>query len=151
ARELAGVKSGTVDLVVTSPPFLDKVDYLTDNWMRAWFLGLEEETRDLELAIIPDPAGWTDFMVEVVREMGRILRKGGRAVVEVGEVRHEGRIWNLEQELAERLPLKVRGAVIRPDQVLINAQQFTKLSNCWDVKNNEKGTNTNRCLVLIKE
>ena len=135
ARKLSPLKGGSVDLIVTSPPFLDKVNYPLDNWLRAWFLGLE---------------CWTDFMGDVMREMGRLLAPGGRAVIEVGEVSAGGSVLNLEELLMSLLPLKLRGGELAGDCVFINRQRFTKLANCWDVKNNEKGTNTNRCLVLQK-
>ena len=31
----------SVDLVVTSPPFLDIVQYASDNWLRCWFAGID--------------------------------------------------------------------------------------------------------------
>ena len=39
-------------------------------------------------------------------------------------------------------------AGLEPLLVLINDQKFTKTANCWGVTNNEKGTNTNRIVVL---
>jgi hypothetical protein len=42
------------------------------------------------------------------------------------------------------------GAGLDPLLVLINAQQFTKTANCWGVKNNSAGTNTNRIVVFRK-
>src|SRR5439155_9384819 len=41
------IASGSVSLVVTSPPFLDVVDYATDNWLRCWFLGLDAKSVKL--------------------------------------------------------------------------------------------------------
>jgi hypothetical protein len=35
------IASGSVSLVVTSPPFLDVVQYANDNWLRCWFLGFD--------------------------------------------------------------------------------------------------------------
>ena len=32
--------------------------------------------------------------------------------------------------------------------VMVNQQEFTKTANCWGVRNNAKGTNTNRIVVL---
>ena len=37
-----------------------------------------------------------------------------------------------------------------PECILINSQDFTKTSNCWGVSNNERGTNSNRIVVLRK-
>ncbi|MCE9597895.1 MAG: site-specific DNA-methyltransferase [Spirochaetia bacterium] len=150
SAKLRGVKSGTVDLVVTSPPFLDKVDYITDNWMRAWFLGVEDRVADIELSVTPSMDEWTGFMKATFLEMGRVLRAGGRAVFEVGEVKSRSQLYNLEETLAGLLPLEVDGGRLVVDEILVNEQKFTKLSNCWDVANNEKGTNTNRCLVMRK-
>ncbi len=150
ARKLRGLRPRSVDLVVTSPPFLDKVDYLTDNWMRAWFLG--REGVEPELTITPDVVEWCDFMAAVMAELGRVLKPGGRAVIEVGEVVVGGAVANLEELLLERLPIRLSGGdMLVADEVFINTQKFTKLANCWDVKNNEKGTNTNRCLVVRRQ
>ncbi len=35
------IKNDSIDLIVTSPPFLDVVDYATDNWLRCWFNGID--------------------------------------------------------------------------------------------------------------
>ncbi len=150
ARRLKGVRANSIDLIVTSPPFLDKVDYARDNWMRAWFIGVEEEVRSLSMAVFSDPAEWLAFMKSAILEMGRVLRPGGRAVIEVGEVEYGSRTLYLEQLLASLFPLKLRGGELRVEELFLHTQSFTKLANCWDVKNNEKGTNTNRCLVIRK-
>ncbi|MBL8020139.1 MAG: site-specific DNA-methyltransferase [Leptospirales bacterium] len=150
SANLKGVRASTVDLVVTSPPFLDKVDYITDNWMRAWFLGVEDRVADIELSVTPSMEQWIGFMKSTFLEMGRVLKIGGRAVFEVGEVKSRSHLYNLEEVLANLLPLEVEGGRLVVDEILVNEQKFTKLSNCWDVANNEKGTNTNRCLVMKK-
>src|SRR5439155_1768640 len=41
------IKANSIDLIVTSPPFLDVVDYATDNWLRCWFNGIKEEQIDI--------------------------------------------------------------------------------------------------------
>lgn len=150
SANLKGVRASSVDLVVTSPPFLDKVDYITDNWMRAWFLGVEDRVADIELSVTPSMEQWIGFMKSTFLEMGRVLKIGGRAVFEVGEVKSRSHLYNLEEVLADLLPLEVDGGRLVVDEILVNEQKFTKLSNCWDVANNEKGTNTNRCLVMKK-
>lgn len=152
ARKLKGIRTNSVDLVVTSPPFLDKVNYVADNWMRAWFLGYNAEP---ELTMTPDVQEWVAFMTGVMRDLGRVLRPGARAVIEVGEVvvgtGERGRNLNLEELLIKQLPLELKsGGRVVAEEVFINSQEFTKLANCWDVKNNQKGTNTNRCLVIRK-
>lgn len=148
ARNIHPAPSRSVDLVITSPPFLNKVDYLTDNWMRSWFLNMEGHRPDL--MVTPSLTEWKSFMSDVIREMGRLLRPEGRAVIEVGEVVIGAHTQNLEEILVDLLPMDVEGGRLYAEEVYINSQSFTKLANCWDVKNNERGTNTNRCLVIVK-
>jgi hypothetical protein len=35
--------------------------------------------------------------------------------------------------------------------VMVNQQEFTKTANCWGVLNNNRGTNTNRIVVLRRQ
>jgi hypothetical protein len=135
--------SDSVALVVTSPPFLNVVDYATDNWLRCWFLGIEAQS--VKLTVPKKVEAWQQVMTEVFRELHRVLRKGGHVAFEVGEV-NAGKI-KLEEAV---LPCGV-AAGLTPELVVINDQTFTKTANCWGVDNNGKGTNTNRIVVFRKD
>jgi hypothetical protein len=135
-----GIESGSVALTVTSPPFLDVVQYADDNWLRCWFAGIE--VNDVAISMHRSEATWTDMVGAVLLEQARILRPGGHVAFEVGEVRGgkillERLVWSA----AADLPFERLG-------VLVNEQEFTKTANCWGVSNNAKGTNTNRVVLL---
>ena len=136
------LKANSVSLVVTSPPFLDVVDYAGDNWLRGWFCGID--TSAVEISMHRKVAEWQAAMTSVFRELARVLRPGGHIAFEVGEVRN-GKV-KLEESV---LPCGVASG-LEPLLVVINAQQFTKTANCWGVRNNSKGTNTNRIVVFRK-
>lgn len=128
-------------LVVTSPPFLDIVQYADDNWLRCWFAGID--VTDVSIAMHRTEAAWTSMVREVLVEQARIVRPGGYIAFEVGEVRRGTVLLErLAWQAAEGLPLE-RLAVI------VNQQEFTKTANCWGVSNNSGGTNTNR-IVMFK-
>jgi hypothetical protein len=132
----------SVSLVVTSPPFLDVVDYATDNWLRCWFLGLD--ARSVKLTVPKKLDAWQAAMTGVFHELHRILKPGGQVAFEVGEV-HGGKT-KLEEAV---LPCGI-AAGLEPVLIVINDQRFTKTANCWGVNNNFKGTNTNR-IVLFRQ
>lgn len=136
------ITSSSVDLVVTSPPFLDVVDYAGDNWLRCWFCGID--AAEVKLTILKKIEEWRAAMGQVFVELARVLKPGGHVAFEVGEVRG-GRV-RLEEHV---IPCGV-DAGLEPVLVLINSQVFTKTANCWGVDNNQKGTNTNR-IVLFKK
>jgi hypothetical protein len=143
ADDTPEIPSNSVALVVTSPPFLDVVDYEQDNWLRAWFCGIE--ISGLAIWQIKNLGDWEMRMADVFSEIHRILQPGCWLAFEVGEVRN-GKI-KLETSV-----LKVgREAGLRPALVLINDQIFTKTSNCWGIENLKKGTNTNRIILFQKE
>ncbi len=142
ARSTPQLASNSVSLVVTSPPFLDVVNYAADNWLRGWFCGIDPAT--VEISIHRKVTEWQGAMTEVFREIARVLRPGGHVAFEVGEVR--GGTIKLEEAV---LPCGIASG-LEPLLVVINAQQFTKTANCWGVRNNRKGTNTNRIVVFRK-
>jgi len=134
--------SGSVALVVTSPPFLDVVNYAADNWLRCWFCGID--VGSVRISMHRKVADWQTGMTAVFGELARVLKPGGHVAFEVGEVR--GGKVKLEEAV---LPCGV-AAGLRPLMIVINSQEFTKTANCWGVKNNSKGTNTNRIVVFRK-
>ena len=133
----------SVDLVVTSPPFLDIVDYEQDNWLRMWFCNIEIEAGKIwQLKSLED---WVARMKDVLVELHRILKGTGKIAFEVGEVRN-GEIF-LENAVAKA---SVDAGFV-PEKLMINTQHFTKTANCWGVSNNKKGTNSNRIVILKKD
>ena len=142
AEKAGFVPDGSVDLVVTSPPFLDVVDYRTDNWLRCWFAGIDLET--VAISAHRTPEAWQAFVHASLRDIARTLRPGGYLAFEVGEVRG-GKVLLEDHVVAAAggLPLAVEG-------VMVNEQNFTKTANCWGVANNRKGTNTNRIVLMRK-
>lgn len=137
------IAEDSVSLVVTSPPFLNVVDYATDNWLRCWFLGIDAKT--VKLTVPRKLDAWQEAMTAVFRELHRVLKPGGHVAFEVGEVGAGGSI-KLEEAV---IPCGI-AARLEPLLVLINDQKFTKTANCWGVDNNSKGTNTNRIVLFQK-
>lgn len=136
------IDSDSIALAITSPPFLDVVDYKTDNWLRCWFSGID--AAGVPVTISRQVDEWKAFVQNTLAELRRVLRPGGHVAFEVGEVR--GGALRLEEIV---IPAGV-AAGLEPVLVLVNAQRFTKTANCWGVTNNSKGTNTNRVVVLRK-
>lgn len=136
------IASSSVRLIVTSPPFLDTVDYVQDNWMRMWFCDVAVKPGALWQCRNLDD--WLARMTGCFREFRRVLRDDGTIAFEVGEIR-KGTL-PLENEVIKA----ALAAGLFPECVMIHSQSFTKTANCWGVKNNRHGTNTNRIVILRK-
>jgi hypothetical protein len=142
ARNTPEIADGSVQLTVTSPPFLDIVQYRADNWLRCWFNGLDADRIGNGITMARTMQGWSAVMGAVFSELHRIARPGGYVAFEVGEVRK--RTVRLEEQV---VPLGI-AAGFACEGVLINQQAFTKTSNIWGVANNTCGTNTNRIVLF---
>ena len=140
ADDTPAIRSNSVSLVVTSPPFLDVVQYATDNWLRCWFLGMD--AKAVRLTTPKKLEAWHAEIRKVFNELYRVVRPGGHIAFEVGEV-HSG-ATKLEETV---LPCGIE-AGLQPMLVLINDQKFTKTANCWGIDNMTKGTNTNRVVLF---
>ena len=144
ARVTKKIKSNSVSLTVTSPPFLDVVQYAKDNWLRCWFNGIDAESVTKNITMSRTTDEWCNVMGDVFKELFRITKKNGWVIFEVGEVR-KGKT-KLEEYVVE-LGLQAGFAC---EAIMINQQQFTKTANIWGVANNSKGTNSNRIVIFKK-
>lgn len=143
ALNLDYINDGEVDLMVTSPPFMDVVDYAGDNWLRCWFAGIDTDTiafDDKHSSV----ESWSEFVRDAFKEFARVIKKGGIAAFEVGEVK--GGSIRLEENVINA----IGGLPFKVEEILVNEQTFTKTANCWGVDNNAKGTNTNRIVIASR-
>jgi hypothetical protein len=144
ARHVDAMKDASVALTVTSPPFLDVVQYDKDNWLRCWFNELDADSISRRITMMKKLGDWESVMFDVFRELHRITRPDGWVAFEVGEVRN-GKV-KLDEVVA---PLGMK-AGFECVAIMVNQQEFTKTANCWGVSNNAKGTNTNRIVLFRK-
>ncbi len=144
AWQTPSIADDSVQLTVTSPPFLNVVQYAKDNWLRCWFNNLDAEAIGAGITMATSINEWSEVMKAVLEELYRITRPKGWVAFEVGEVQR-GSI-NLDEAV---LPLGT-AAGFRCEAILINTQKFTKTSNIWGIGNNERGTNSNRIVMLQK-
>ncbi len=144
ARSLP-IEDASVQLTVTSPPFLDVVQYAQDNWLRCWFNKLDADTISAQIMCLADINAWQRFIGQVFTELYRVTKPNGWVAFEVGEVR-KGTV-----KLEELVIPVARDAGFEVAGVIINEQQFTKTANIWGTSNNTAGTNTNRLVIAHKQ
>jgi DNA modification methylase len=88
ARHLAKIPSETIDLVITSPPYLGTYDYTQHHARRFGWVGLDPKPLfDLEIGSRRGATveGWRRDVSAFVREVARVLRSGGWGYFLVGD------------------------------------------------------------------
>jgi len=95
------VTSETVDLIVTSPPYLAVLDYAWNNWLRLWWLGLDRLGERGKLIQTRREDAYRAFMRDTCAEMYRVLRPNSAAVVVVGDVKQLNSALLIAEEAVE--------------------------------------------------
>jgi len=151
SRQLTDWPDESVNLVVTSPPFLNQVDYILDTWIETWFCRIDSAEMGKKIVQTPDLEEWTQFISDTLNELHRKLVPGGHVAMEVGDIRYQGEILNLDETVVNLTTMKRYNlGQFKVREVYVQSQEFTKLSNCFRVKNNVLGTNSNRIVLMEK-
>jgi hypothetical protein len=135
------IENDSVSLVVTSPPFLDVVDYWKETWLRCWFGGIAPDRKAITNAGL---APWQKCMTSVFKELFRVVRPGGHVVFEVGEAGPEK--TKLETAL---VPCAVLSG-FEPLLIMVNRHKFWKTTRGINGCESNDGTNTNRIVIFRK-
>jgi DNA modification methylase len=80
----------TVDIILTSPPYLAAQTYAKDNWLRLWLLGYDY--RDIKPTYIETGSveQYGKRMTDVFQALARMLKPGGVLVCVAGDVKLPG-------------------------------------------------------------
>lgn len=73
-----------VDAVITSPPYMRKLDYARDNRLRLWFLGISDYKR-LDEIISPKEVSFIETMQGCLNKWDMFIKPGGRCILFLGD------------------------------------------------------------------
>ena len=74
-----------VDAIITSPPYMNALDYGRDNRLRLWFIGATDFAR-LDSSSLQTVRAFSNLMESFAEVANRSLKPGGVVVLIVGEV-----------------------------------------------------------------
>lgn len=148
------LQPSSVDLIITSPPYLQVVNYGTSNWIRLWLFGLDGVSRDngvgrrsldADLDHRHTYDSYKEFLLRILTGFRRILKQDGVAVLIIGDVADPGkaplplaaRIW---QDIGDQTGLTLLELI--EDHLPVQ----NKVSRIWG---ETKGQATNRDCALV--
>jgi hypothetical protein len=82
--------SRCADLILTSPPYMNALDYGRDNRLRLWFLGVDS-AWNLDQAVPRRVPAFAELMSQTARILKRALKPTGTTILVVGESQRSNR------------------------------------------------------------
>jgi len=80
---------GKVDVILTSPPYLNAQTYAKDNWLRLWLLGYDHKQIRGRYIQTGSISAYREHMSKIFFELARMLRPGGVLICIAGDVRRK--------------------------------------------------------------
>lgn len=147
ARALSYIPSSAVDLVVTQPPLPGPENIVRDQWLRLWFLGVQAQQLSQQLWRGPSVEGWLDFMNEVLVELARVVKGGGRATVALQDVLILRKVQELDLHLIDMIQEKLN-RFWTVECVLVQRERTPAVAASGRGRRVEKGAGDTKIVVL---
>ncbi len=119
ARKLP-LETDSIDVIISSPPYYDTLDYLGQNKLRLYFLGYTRPSQEiLKNQLIQNRLTYLEEMLEVGREMQRVVKPEGYIIYVLGDVYKSKHALNTAQNIATlyREELDINILNIIPDEI----------------------------------
>lgn len=158
------IQDESIDLIVTSPPYLKVINYGKYNWIRLWMLDKESQEVDDELKIksaytasenikLSDhlkKEEYLEFMSDTIISWERILKDNSLAVIVIGDVfEYGGKYINLAEEVWKYTQQK--GTILNCRAIIEDKiKGNSKVTKIWGKQRKGQATKVDRILVLSK-
>ncbi len=94
------IEDGTIDTIISSPPYFGALDYARDNRLRLWFLGCDK-WKDLDASLTASQKVYLPQMALCLKEMNRVLKRDSSCVLVLGDVEKDGKSRRTAEILGE--------------------------------------------------
>ncbi|MCF0218045.1 MAG: DNA methylase [Malacoplasma sp.] len=145
-KPFSKIKNESVSLVVTSPPYLNMVNYTNSNWLKLWLLGYEriELNQKIKLSDKFNFEKYCEFIFSYLNNIYPLIKKGGHICLIVGDVYDKELILDVWNVIKDKLAYEF--VEIYYDYKYLQTHKVTHMLNS-KIKN---GTKIEKVLVLRK-
>ena len=143
AIKLNKIKDNKINLIVTSPPYLNVIKYGQYNWIRLWFIGENAKEVDQNLFTSQSLIRYINFMKDFLIQAKRVTKKDGRIVLVIGDIKD----LNLAEEVWKHSAKPL--GLIKEHLIVENINEKNKTTKIWNTRRG-RATKVDRVLVLSK-
>lgn len=100
------------DCLITSPPYMKTLDYVRDNRLRLWFVNPDDGTRLSDSPVIRQRKAFENAMVVLAKKTDKHIKRGGYAVLIVGERLGKGKRIELSEMICQIMAKNAPGLTL---------------------------------------
>jgi SAM-dependent methyltransferase len=127
-----------VNAIITSPPYMRRLDYGRDNRLRLWFLG-SADWEALDRVISPREVQFLDLFRRCLRQWWKVLNPRGVCILVVGDSYCRSYDMDLPEAIAK----------IAKDEVGRYSLEWKCTSRIPDMRRVRRGYNGNKCETVM--
>ena len=102
SRSTPFIKDKSIDVVVSSPPYYDTLDYVSTNKLRLYLYGVGDNSQNkLKSNLIQDKKNYLGEMLKIGKELNRVLKNDGVIVFVLGDVHYGKRTVNTALDISK--------------------------------------------------
>lgn len=151
SRKTDFIKTGSIDWVISSPPYYDTLDYVSANKLRLFLSGVDDLSQtELKGELIQNKTTYLVEMVNVGLEMKRILKPSGKIAFVLGDVHYGNTSKNTAIEVSKIYEESGLFKTIDIIDDLIPASKTTIVKYGGEEKILQKKEKLDRILILEK-
>ena len=131
-KDNKSIKNNSINLVFTSPPYLNIVNYTNSNWIKLWLLGYDRDNLSKKI-VLSDKLNFSNYCNFIKQYLNNIypkLKIGAKVCLVVGDVASNQLIDNVWDEIKNDISYK------KVEMYLdYNYKQTHKVTNMLNKKN----------------
>ncbi len=135
----------SIDLIITSPPYLNIINYTGNNWIKLWLLGFDRKTlkKKIKLTDHLKEQEYKLFIIKILNNLHPKIKPNGKICLVVGDVYEKKLIETIWKEIAEQVNFEFDGLFYYHNKT--NRKHSNALNN-----KRGKATKIEKILVLKK-
>ncbi len=108
SKPFNNINNNSIDLTVTSPPYLNIVNYTGNNWLKLWLLGFERKqlSKQIKLADNLKIKEYKAFMIKFLNNLYPKMKSKARVCLVVGDVHDKNLIKIVWDEIKNQVQFK---------------------------------------------
>lgn len=136
------LKDNSVDVIISSPPYFNTLDYIGGNRLRLEILGYPENERNiLKKELIQDYKNYLIEMEKVMKEINRVLKPQGKIIFILGDLHKNGKIINTAEEVKK---------IIEPLDFITHKIIDDELPYNKSIQRKDSGKRLDRIMIITK-